>query len=439
MSDVFQALFGVIAGPLFVVVGFLMIRFTLSFMGINAEPVFSILIALTPIWLPTLLLYLFYERWMLFVRTRFAINNGRTTLRIKLPQEIFKSPEAMESVFTQIYNPASVDNMWQGFIDGKAPLMYSFELVSIGGDVRFYINVPTKKTKNAVESQLYAQYPGIEIIEETVDYTAEIPWDTEKYEYMSFHMTKKEAQEFPIKTYIDFGLDKMPKEEEKFEPMAAMLEQLSNISPHERIWLQILAKPHVKKIFKGGHISSLPSWEKKVAEKIDELIGRDRKTKLGPGEFENMPRQTTGERDTIAAMERNAGKYAYDTAIRWMYITKKGHFNGDIIGPMLRTFSTYDIIGRNGLGPRWRTDFDYNWISDFTGSRKLTMKKLELRHYKLRKYIPAGAGDRAKVMSVEELATIFHIPGSSVLTPSLARIPSTRSEAPSNLPINREE
>jgi len=39
-----------------------------------------------------------------------------------------------------------------------------------------------------------------------------------------------------------------------------------------------------------------------------------------------------------------------------------------------------------------------------------------------------------QIMSVEELATVFHVPSSTVMTPGLSRIPSTRKEAPPNLP-----
>jgi len=38
-------------------------------------------------------------------------------------------------------------------------------------------------------------------------------------------------------------------------------------------------------------------------------------------------------------------------------------------------------------------------------------------------------------MSVEELATIYHIPGSVIITPNLSRIESARKSAPANLPI----
>ena len=42
--------------------------------------------------------------------------------------------------------------------------------------------------------------------------------------------------------------------------------------------------------------------------------------------------------------------------------------------------------------------------------------------------------DTPKVMTTEELATMFHLPGKVAVTPTLGRIPSTRGEAPPNLP-----
>ena len=419
------------------VLGLLVFIYLLNLMNVDPGPIFSVMVALTPIWLPVTLFYLTFDRWMYYVQNKFAANQGRSTLRIHLPQNVFKSPEAMESVISQIHNVNSPDNLMQTYLDGKHPLTFSFELVSFGGEVRFYINVPTKKTKNALEAQLYAQYPGIEVVEEDIDYTDEIPWDPERYEYMAFHMGKKEDEIFPIKTYIDFGLDKLPKEEEKFEPMAAMLEQLGKVKPHERVWIQILAVPHVKKVFKNGHLTESPTWDKKAIAKINEMLKRDQRPDPDSETFERAPMLTMNERDTIAAIERNIGKYAYEVGIRWLYITEKGKFDGDLISPTLRSFSQYDIIGRNGLSPRWRTDFDYKMLSDPKGRRIKKWKEQELGYYKSRYYYHrerVSGADAMKVFSAEELATIYHIPGTSVVTPSLPRITSARKEAPSNLP-----
>ena len=430
-------MFGAIAGPLILLVGLGMMYYTFRLLQIDLQPIVSVVIALSPIWLPVVLFYLLFDRWLEYARTKFRYENGRATLRIKLPQEVLKSPEAMESVFAQIHNPNNPDNLWQTYIDGKHPLTFSFELVSIGGEVRFYANVPRKKTKDALEAQLYAQYPGIEIVEEDLDYTAEVVWNPEEWELMSFHIAKKEDEIYPIKTYIDFGLDQQPKEELKFEPMAPLIEHLGKARPYERLWVQILMKPHAKKNFKSGSLQAAGTWEKRVHEKINEIMRRD-KHRLGPEETESRPTLTPIERDTVTAMERNAGKYAYEVAIRGMYIARAGKFNGEMIGPLTKSFAQYDIIGRNGIGVRWRTDFDYNWFSDFSGARKTALKKEELEYYKLRAYEQKdvkGGADKMKVMSVEELATIYHLPGTAVVTPTLGRVEATRREAPANLPI----
>jgi hypothetical protein len=436
MIDIFKAIFGVTGGPLLMVLGFLVFFYTLNLMNIDPGPVFSVVVSLTPIWLPIALFHLTFYWWMYYVQNKFAESNGRTTLRINLPQEVYKSPEAMEAVLSQMQQSNSPDNLMQTYIDGKTPLTSSLELVSIGGDVRFYMNVPTKKVKNSLEAALYAQYPGIEVIQEDIDYTDEIPWDPERYEYMVFHMGKKDKSVLPIKTYIDFGLDKIAKEEEKFEPMAAMIEAIGKIKPHERLWVQFLCIPHVKKNFKNGNLSETPTWEKDGIATINDMMKR-KPGEIDPETMERAPMLTMGERDTIAAIERNIGKYAYEVGIRWMYITEKGKFDGDALGPVIRSFAQYDIIGRNGVGIRWRSDFDYNWLSDRSGRRKMNWKKQELGYYKDRYYYyrdRIGKADEAKVFSVEELATMFHIPGSGVVTPGVNRVTSTRKEAPSNLP-----
>jgi hypothetical protein len=215
MIHFLKSLVGAIAAPALLLLCLWVLVFMMGLLNVDLKPIITIVVALSPIWLPWAIFYVTFEQWMWSVEEKFKFENGRTTLRIKLPQEVFKSPEAMESVLTQMHNTNSRDNLMQTYLDGKHPLISSLELVSVGGDVRFYVNVPTKKVKNIIESQLYAQYPGIEVVEEPVDYAAEIKWDPDKYEYLSFHFGKKASgkqQSLPIKTYIDYGMDKLPKE-----------------------------------------------------------------------------------------------------------------------------------------------------------------------------------------------------------------------------------
>jgi hypothetical protein len=441
MNSVARTIIGAIMVPLFLFTALGFIFYVFSKMNVDIQPALTIAIALSPIWLPYTLFHLTFDMWMSSVKTKFKVENGRTTLRIKPPQEVLKSPEAMESVLTQIFSPNGPDNLMQTYLDGKHPLVSSFEIVSIGGEVRFYANIPTKKVKNTLESQLYAQYPGIEVTEELIDYTAEVKWDPSKWDMLSFHILKKSKSKdddvLPIKTYIDYGLDKQPKEELKFEPMSPLIEHLGNARPHERLWIQILMTPHVKKSFKTGSLSTVSTWENSAKKKIDALMRRD-KVGLGAEETESRPVLTSSERDSIATIERNVSKYAYSVAIRAMYITEVGKFDAEMIGPMLRSFGQYDMLGRASMGPLWRTDFNYSFFQDFTGERKIRAKKNELEMYKMRSYIEGDSknkSDRERIMSTEEIATIYHIPGTSVFTPGLTRVENTRRSAPANLPI----
>lgn len=439
MGDFFKILGGIIAAPLLLLAAFLVMRYTFSVMGIDAGPIISIMIALTPIWLPWVLFFLAFDKWMDYTHVKFRVSQGRTTLRIKIPAEIFKSPEAMENVLAQVHMIKSADNLMQTYLDGKRPLVMSLELVSIGGDVRLYINCATKQVKNVVEAQLYAQYPGIEVVEEEFDYTAEITTDHEKYDFFSLHMKQKGEEVFPIKTYIDLGMDKLPKEEFKLDPMAAMIEHLGTLKSHERLWVQFLCVPHAKKNINTGSLHAHGTWEHEIEEKIDELMGRSH-DHTGPAELENQPRLTPGERALIENMERQKSKYAYEVGIRWFYATKKGAFDGNIIAGIIRSFAAYDYVGRNQFGVAWRTDFGYKWFQDHSGNRLKRLKEYELEHYKLRQPMHGSGLNlnpsmKMQKMSVEELATVFHIPSSTVMTPGLSRIPSTRKEAPPNLPI----
>lgn len=406
---------------------------------ISNKQIFVITVALAPVWVPFLLFKLYFGKWMDAVGKKWSLKNGRTTLRIKLPEEVFKSPEAMEIVLAQIHNVANSDTLMQTYLDGKRPLTNSLELVSIGGDVRLYVNLPITKQKPLFEAAIYAQYPNIEVTEEE-DYSAEIPLGTTEWDLMSFHMGKKKDQVFPIKTYIDYGLDRLPKEEEKVDPMTAMLEALGSIGPDERLYIQILAKPWRKENFKNGALmfGETDSWTKEVDEKIGEIMNRDPKTKkpiVTDDISEEANRLTPGERNTIEAMERNSGKYPYVTGIRWMYFAKKGAFNGDSITLGIRSFSQYDMIGRQEIGIRWRTDAFYK--DYIPGQKKTVQKWKDAEHYlyKARIYAPWGSADIPKIFTTEELATVFHIPGTVAFTPSMGRVGSARREAPANLPV----
>lgn len=427
----FFAKFGANIAIILVAIGMVIIGTAIYVLDVQFGKSFNYILLTAPIWLPLLTFFLFFENWLYYVQKEFDIKQGRTTIEIKLPQDVFKSPEAMELVLIQMHQTAAPDNHMQTYIDGKHPPKYSLELVSRGGDVRFYINTPKKKFKNLIETQLYAQYPGIEVHELDIDYAAEVPWDTKKFAYFSLHFGLKKDDALPIKTYIEFGMDRLPKEEFKIDPITSLLEALGSIGPGEFFWVQILIDANREVTFKEGALRTSPNWKPAAEAYIKTII--EKANKRVSSETLNMMNLSDGERETIKAIERSIGKNAYNTVIRGMYIAKKESFNpGERIGALITGWRAYDDLNRNAIGVKWRTDVDWPW-QDKHGHHVEHMKKQELNDYKRRSYTVYGK-DTPKIMTVEELATIFHLPGKVALTPSLGRIPSKRAEAPANLP-----
>ncbi len=425
---------GVNFGTLVIFIGLFLILITIHTIGLSETQVFSFLFASAPIWLPFITFKIFFYFHMLMVGKKFDLKSGRTIFEIALPPEVYKSPEAMEFVFTQIYNKATPDNLMETYLDGKRPLPYTFELVSKGGDVRIYATIPDKFIYGFRDA-MFSQYPGVEIKSQEVDYAAEIPSDLKGWAMMSFHMNKKKDSVIPIKTYIEFGMDKLPKEEEKVDPMTPMLEVLSGIRPNQQLWIQFIFKAHREHDFKNGQLKKKDTWEAEATAKIDEIMQRDSKTKAGSPEIEGMPRITTGERDLVEAIERNMGKSAYEFSCRVLYLSKdETDYDGGLFSRFLRSFAQTEISKRNGLGARWRTDFNYKFLSDPFDKIIPALKKQELKEYKSRVLYAKNAIGGSKVMSAEELATIMHLPGKVAVTPTLNRVQSTRGEAPTNLP-----
>ena len=427
--------FGVNPGWLLLPLGIIMTFIVFAVLDLSSSNTFGYILKTAPLWLPVITFMLFFDYWLLMVRKKFDLEQGRVTLEIKIPQEVFKSPEAMELVLIQLYQTASPDNHLQTYLDGKHPPMYGLEIVSRGGDVRFYMNVPRRKFKNMAEMHLYAQYPGIEVSELPIDYTAEIPWDPDRFEYFSIHFNLKQDDALPIKTYYEFGLHTMPKEEEKIDPITTMLDMLGNIGPGEYYWVQILIDVNRKENFKVGSLFTVPDWKDGARKKIKEILNTAAERSTSEERTMSMMQLTDTEKETIKAIERSLGKNAFNVRIRAMYNAKKeAYLPGERIGPLITAWKAYDDLNRNQIGFVWRTDFDWNIWQDPSGKRRMAMKKSELDEYKRRDYTKRTPKDDPHVMTTEELATIYHLPGKVALTPTLGRIPSTRREAPSNLP-----
>lgn len=430
--------YGVNTGIIAAVFGLLILVYLFFTLDIGTNRIISFIIASSPLWLPYILFYLWFESWMFYIQSLNRLKGGRVSLEIMLPKDMFKSPAAMESILTQLFQKASPDNLVDTYWAGKHPPYYGLEIISTEGTVRFIVSTQNNKYKTFVENAFYSQYPGIEIRELPVDYTAAVPWDPEKWGYMPIHFGKRHTDQkmgLPIMTYIDFGLDKDPKEEFKHSPLSQMIELLGSLGPGEHLWFQFLIRVHREETFDTGSLGTVPDWRGGIKKEMQAIIDGARKRNADEeDESRGSVMLTPMERSNIEVLERAMSKWPYKVQIRVMYAAKLENIDYDRIGQAITIFQATENHSRNGIRYKWRADYDWNWWQDPSGKKRLHHKQEELEQYKLRLYEGKNGRDVGSIMTTEEIATLFHLPGAVITTPGLARIPSARAEAPTNLP-----
>ena len=77
--------------------------------------------------------------------------------------------------------------------------------------------------------------------------------------------------------------------------------------------------------------------------------------------------------------------------------------------------------------------YDYQW-QDPTGHRAKWRKQEMFTAYRERAFFRWPYNGKVFVLNTEEVATIYHLPGGVVTTPSLTRISSQKAEPPANIP-----
>lgn len=388
--------------------------------------------------------------WIKYVQTEHLASVKWTMLQIMIPKDIYKTPEAMEFILINTFYQTGGTGTWvKKYWEGKLRTQFSLEIASIDGKVYFFMRVPTNY-KNFVEAQIYAQYPQIEIAE-VDDYTRQIPqspldggwkmWGCE------FTLTKADA--YPIKTYVDYGLNKpqppsmtgAPTPSTQADPLTSVVEFMGSLKRGEQVWFQFIIRASDKKYKKAGTLFETHDWKKEGAILAEGIRKKFKGTKDEPA-----PPMSESEREAVSAIERGLTKYGFDVGIRGIYLAEKDAFSAINITALVGTFKLFGSNNLNGFKPTNTVDFDYPW-EDPTGKRERNNKIELLAAYRERGffYTPYNARyaggfkgyvDRVPmVLTSEELATIYHFPGRGTETPTFKRVESKKAEPPSNLPI----
>jgi hypothetical protein len=397
------------------------------------------------LWRPFIFLYRFWRKEM-FDRTV-----KRIVLEIKIPEEVLKPIKAMEDVFAGMHAIHDVFTWREFWIEGQFLLSLGLEIVSLEGEIHFYIRTPIQ-FRGIVESNIYSQYPEAEITE-VPDYTKNVPQDipNKEWELWGTDEINTKANPYPMKTYKKFESETLTKEEKRVDPLAGLLEGLATLGPGEQMWVQIVATPVREEV----------DWIEEGKKLRDKLAKRPEKPKqksmiqeafevtvLGappggeePKEKEIIPPEmklTPGEKEIVQSIEEKIGKFGYQCNVRFIYLGKRENFFKPRARIPFGFFKDVSTENMGGLKPDKRTLTKVKsplfWFFD---KRRLYLKKRRIfRYYGKRwtPFFPRSGG--TFILNTEELATLYHFPGRMVApAPSIPRVAAKRGEAPPGLPV----
>ena len=210
---------------------------------------------------PLFLWPIFKLAWVNYIQEKYIRNIKWKLLEIKISKESEKRPKTMDEFFSAIYSTYDVvmDTLFDVYLGGMLDIWFSFEIVSIEGDIHFYIRTPDKSME-MIEAQVYAQYPEAEI-KEVEDYVTDVPDDipSKDYELWGTDMTLGREDAYPLRTYEEYE-DKASGE--FVDPISNFIEGVSKLEKGEQIWMQILIR------------ATDDTWKKEAEDLVLNLIGR---------------------------------------------------------------------------------------------------------------------------------------------------------------------
>jgi len=345
----------------------------------------------------------------LFVNSSKKIETAHedTLLMLEIPRTNDKKELSAEQMLASLHGILRTKRELK--LSGTLQEHISLEVAAIGQRLRFYIWVP-KHLQAFVEGQIYAQYPTVQIFEQEQDYS-DRQMNQTVIHTCELSLTADET--IPIKTFPSFEVD----------PLAAITATLAKLDKEdEEMWIQIMARPihddwhrkgarMVAKIKRGGGLfggGSGGAMMNYTAEAFAALV----RPPQGGGETKE-PELSERDKSRITAIQEKSNKLGYQVKIRLLYAGHDQHTARLRMQALVGAFKQFNTTNLNGFTAK-NASFNRD-------------KQLE---YQTRFFIDSGY-----ILNIEELASLFHLPHTSVETPNIVWATTKTAEPPPNVPI----
>ena len=425
------------------------------------------------IFLTLVILTIIWKHWIDKNKKQYLSKQKYILLGINMPKDNEQGPEAVERFFVHLAGIREKFTWYEKNIQGKSQLNISLEMVSIEGQIQFFIHTPVQ-FRDLVESAIYTSYPSLEIFEENQDYTdnALEGFLEDKHNVWGADLKLVEQNPIPIKTYPEFE-HKLSKELK--DPLIDLLEVLGRLKASEQIWLQFIITPIdselkeegerlIKKILLGKDIKKNPNniidmavlFLMKFGQDAVEFIKEVLDLHPTVDKFEDKEEKNislSGDKRLIDAIQNKISKIAFESCIRMVYLADKEVFAKDRgITGTLGAFNAFRAIDLNS--------FEVSLVSrvaekNWKGSKILEAQKQEvIKAYQKRAFkwrarvgipkiifkvknfltLPERSAPKS-ILNTEELATIYHFPVNMIKVSLIKKTSSKKAEPPLGLPV----
>lgn len=282
----------------------------------------------------------------------------------------------------------------------------SFEIASVNGQIRFYVWVP-RILRSFVESQIYSQYPTVQIREADEDYVAH---EREHSVVYTANIVLSDDDVLPIKTFQSFEVD----------PLAGITGTLAKLeTTGDEVWVQILVRPVADEWHKDTEewVSATRNGTgtsfKNVGGWLPQVIGALWKPPETGEKTVTIKELSDRDKTRISEAETKATKLGYEVKIRIAYLGENQTTARQQMQAIVGTFKQFNSTNLNGF--------------KVSGG---SFTKESLQPYRERRF-----GSEGYILNIEELASVYHLPHTSVETPNIVWASSKTAEPPSKLPI----
>lgn len=323
--------------------------------------------------------------------------NEQVIMLLQVPRTNDKKELAAEQMFASLHGLLLFPS--QKLFRAPKRVRISFEIAVLQRRIGFYVCVP-RYLKDFVQEQIYAQYPTVQI-SEVADYAS--PTEGQQIShFVGTEMRLSANAALPIKTFQSFEVD----------PLAAITATLAKFEEGEEAWIQLVIQPasqnwhkkserYVSSLRSGGGGSGLLSALWKAPE---------------PGSGA-APKLTEYEQARANSAEDKSHKLAFETSIRIIY--RGGASSHEASLRLQSIVASYK-------------QFNTTYLNGFEQTRALADPNL------LTRYHQRQLSTRPLLLNIEEVATLYHLPHTTVETPFILWASSQTAEPPATLPVVTE-